>query len=73
MSEDDVLELELELGEGDAGWDDEEAGGVEVGSGWVAGGDVGLGVGVSDFVPGTGYVGSTSPMGEVEGTCEAME
>jgi hypothetical protein len=53
MSEDDVLELELELGEGDAGWDDEEAG-VEVGSGWVAGGDVGLGVGVSDFVPETG-------------------
>jgi len=54
MSEDDVLELALELGEGDAGLDDDEAEGVEVGSGWVAGGEVELGVGVSDFAPETG-------------------
>jgi len=50
MSEDDVLELELELGEGDAGWDDEGATeGVEVGMGCVAGGAVGDGAGVPEL------------------------
>ena len=50
MSED---ETEPELGEGDAGLDDDEAEEVEEGVGWVAGGEVGPGV-VSSFISATG-------------------
>jgi hypothetical protein len=71
MSEDDT---EPELGEGDAGLDDDEAG---VEEGWVAGGEVGPGVGVSYCMSAAGlsvgYPEEVLSTGEEEGAYETME